>query len=149
MTKMTPGSSGNGQKPFLNVCYEQGDVEDGEKVEVRKVKETQSRAGFIVETDLFVVLLYKSSPWAEPLVSFLESMLSTDPGYALFVIVEPDSPQGIEMEWDETIGRLWRKERKFGGGILYTPSTPGAQGAGAGRKLRKAARDMTPPSTSI
>lgn len=130
-----------GQKPFLDRAYELGIVIEDEEIEIIRVKETQKRNGFLIETHPCVILLYKSSPWISVLLATLDELMATSPSFKFVVIVRPDEPQGIELAVDEEHARIWQKEKKFGGGEAYIVRTLDSPALGTGRKARRLGKD--------
>ena len=120
MRKLEPKQGGNsGQKPFLQQAFNLGLVKEDDCLEILSIRETQSKSGYLLETDKCVQLVFKSSPWAEPLVEILLELSELDPGFALMLTVREENTGGMELWVDEDEARLWTVLKKFGGLTSY------------------------------
>jgi len=137
---LVPTSGSLGQLPFLNDAYDRGLVNNGDSFKVKRIAETRSKSGFLLTTDRFVVLLYKSSPWAEVLVSTLLELIEEDPSNPIYLTVDESQPQGVELWIEEDEGCIWAVEKKFGGVTVWTPTIGVVPGSGITRKSRRAAK---------
>lgn len=140
---------GNGTKPFLQKAYDTGIVSARESHEVYSVRETKSRAGLLLETDLFVCLVYKSSAWYEPIVDICIELTETNPSNPMYIVVEPDESDGFELYIDQDENRIWAVQKKFGGVTVYEHVTrQQGQSKSVTRKSRRAAADATRKSNT-
>jgi hypothetical protein len=127
-----PGNSGKqsltGKKPFLSDFVEDHPGCEGFNYEIFLVKETASRAGYLLETKDFLVHVFKSSPLAEVLLSTIEDLYSNK-HCALFVIIDPEEMDGICLAIDLEVKRTWVRTKKYPGGYRYEHAKPGAKRA--------------------
>jgi hypothetical protein len=127
-----------GQKLFLQEAFDEGLVMEGECVEVTEVRDIKSRSGVIVETDQFIVLVYKSSEWYGTLVDTLVELTEANPSYALMLTVCSNEPDGFDLYIDEDVVRIWHPTKKFGGLTVYKSDNGSRHGAeGTSRRVRR------------
>ena len=131
-------SSKAGQKLFLQEAYDLSLVQEGECLEILEVRDIRSKSGVIVETEKFIVLVYKSSDWYMTLTDTLVELTETDPSYALMLTVSFEETDGFDLYIDEDEVRIWHLTKKFGGLTVYT-SGVGSKRAGESisRRVRR------------
>jgi len=109
-----------GRKPFFGDWVDAHDESVfGSEHEVTLVRETNSRAGYLLETDSFVLMLYKSQAEAEELLEEIDALYQSVTGGALFIIVDPGEPSGYYLATDTEIARMWLRTKKYPGGFRY------------------------------
>jgi hypothetical protein len=113
-----------GRKPFLSDYVEQNPGCDGFNFEVLAVKETASRAGYLVECKEFVVHIFKSSPLAEVLLETIEDLYSQK-HCALFVVLDEEEQDGLYLAYDAETKRTWTRTKKYPAGYRYQHAQTG------------------------
>jgi hypothetical protein len=113
-----------GDLPFLADAYERGIVEDREALPVISVRESRSRKGYLITTEKCLVYLYKSSSWVQPLIETVTDFCQNQHGFEIVIIVEIDEENGIEVQVDEEIPRIWTLSKKIGNGVLMSVELP-------------------------
>lgn len=137
-----PQSSKVGQKPFLENYLDEHPERENTLHEILSVNETQSRAGYMIQTAEFAVHLWKSSCWCDTLVETLIEMCSAPIGSAVLLEISSDYEDGIEIVIDDEQIREWDAKRKFGGRIAYHQGMSSSSPARGG--TRKARRNSPP-----
>jgi hypothetical protein len=122
----TPVSTG--RKPFLSDYVEQNEFCNGYNYEVIAVKETASRAGYLVECKEFVVHIFKSSPLAGILLETIEDLYSNK-HCALFVVIDEAEQDGIYLAYDQETKRTWTRTKKYPAGYRYQHAQTGQKRA--------------------
>jgi len=117
-----------GRKPFLSDYVEQHPDCKGYNYEIVLVKETASRAGYLLECKEFVVHVFKSSPLAEVLLETIEDLYSNK-HCALFVVLDETEQDGIYLAFDLEVKRTWVRTKKYPGGYRYEHAKTGAKRA--------------------
>jgi hypothetical protein len=132
------GSKPNaGKKPFLSEYVEEHETCIGFNFEVTSVRETNSRAGYLLETDEFICCLFKSNDQVDELLELVEACYSQY-HCGIYVIVDEEEPSGFSLAYDIEVKRTWARTKKFPGGYRYTH-------AQTGRKSRKPPRNLSAP----
>jgi hypothetical protein len=131
LKKIVPDGSkpvSTGRKPFLSDYVEQNPDCNGFNFEVTLVKETASRAGYLLECKEFVVHIFKSSPLAEVLLETIEALYSHK-HCALFVVLDIDEQEGLYLAYDSETKRTWTKTKKYPAGYRYQHAQTGQKRA--------------------
>jgi hypothetical protein len=113
-TFFTSGKDKTGSLPFLDAYVESFPDTEGEEFEILEVKETRSRAGYLLYTNTFMTLLWKSDEMADNIITFLESQLDTNPGKLLGLKIDSDEVCGCTFYTDDSVPRLWVRKKKTG-----------------------------------
>lgn len=124
-----------GKKPFLSDYVESNPDCLGYNFEVTTVKETNSRAGYLIETKEFNTCVFKSSDQAGELLELVEECYSNY-HCGMFVIIDEEEPSGFCLAYDLEVKRTWVRTKKFPGGYRY-------QHAQSGTKSRKSPRNLS------
>jgi hypothetical protein len=124
-----------GRKPFLSDFVEENPDVIGNNYEVEVVKETNSRAGYLIETKEFNCCLFKSSEQCEELLELVEECYSKS-HCAMYLIIDEEEPSGFALAYDLEAKRTWVRTKKFPAGYRYSH-------AQAGRKSRKPPRNLS------
>jgi hypothetical protein len=117
-------SESAGDVPFLADAYERGIIQDREALAVLSVRESRSRKGYLITTEKCLIYLYKSSSWIEPLIETVTEFCENQHGFEILIIVEIDEENGIEVQVDEEIPRIWTLSKKIGNGVLMSVELP-------------------------
>jgi hypothetical protein len=120
MKKLIKSNTSAGEKPFLADAYEAGIVVDGEVLPILLIRESRSRKGYLITTEVALVYLYKSSGWVEPLLEQVTSFCESQHGFEVVIVVDVDEENGIHIEVDEQIPRIWNYVKKLGNGVVMT-----------------------------
>jgi hypothetical protein len=120
MKKLVKSESVVSEKSFLADAYEAGEIEDGEVLPILSIRESRSRKGYLVTTEKCLVYFYKSSGWIEPLLAQATAYCEEEHGYEIVMIVDPEEENGIRIEVDEQIPRIWNLSKKLGNGTVMT-----------------------------
>lgn len=126
-----------GRKQFLSDYVESNEHCIGYNYEVTAVRETNSRAGYLIETKEFLCCLFKSNEQADELLELVEACYS-EYHCGMFVIVDAEEPSGFSLAYDIEVKRTWVRTKKFPGGYRYTH-------AQSGQKSRKPPRNLSAP----
>jgi hypothetical protein len=124
-----------GRKPFLSDYVESNENCIGFNFEVIAVRETNSRAGYLIETKEFNVCLFKSNDQTDELLELVEECYANY-HCGMFVIVDAEEPSGFSLAYDLEVKRTWVRTKKFPGGYRY-------QHAQSGAKSRKSPRNLS------
>jgi len=128
--RSTSGVSGS--LPFLENFYEMHPESDGQDFEVKEVKETRSRAGFMILTSVFQVCLFKSHDYADLLTAELEDFLEKGIGCPIYLRVIGDDVDGFAVAVDRDQKRIWTRKKRMGG--LFHCVHGGTEGTSTKRK---------------
>lgn len=120
MRKLSKAESTSTDKPFLADAYEAGLIQDGEVLPILTIRESRSRKGYLITTEKALVYLYKSSGWVEPLLEQVGLFCEEEHGYEVVLVVNIDEENGIHIEVDEQIPRIWNLSKKLGNGTVMT-----------------------------
>lgn len=118
MKKLVKSGSVVNEKLFLADAYEAGEIEDGEVLPILSIRESRSKKGYLVMTEKCLVYFYKSSGWIEPLLGQATAYCEEEHGYELVLIVDPEEENGVRVEVDEQIPRIWNLSKKLGNGSV-------------------------------
>jgi len=124
-----------GKKPFLSDYVEANQDCLGFNFEVISIKETNSRAGYLIETKEFLCCIFKSNEQVEELLELVEECYSNY-HCGMFIIVDESEPTGFSLAYDLEVKRTWVRTKKFPAGYRY-------QHAHSGAKSRKLPRNLS------
>lgn len=137
---------GTGSLPFLNTLLDQGIIPDYTQIreEVLSLYETQSRAGYLIVTEKWQHMVYKSSSMCEIIESLIQDLPNSDPGQSLWFVGDEEESCGYYLETDDNIGVLWKRRKGMGksSGIERTSLSPLAVPGSSQKKPRHATRNL-------
>jgi len=113
-----------GKLPFLSEFMESNPDAVGNNYEIVKVKETNSRSGYLIETKAFMACLFKSNEQVDELLELIEEVYS-NMHCAVYVIIDEEEPSGLSLAYDLEAKRTWVRTKKFPAGYLYAHATRG------------------------
>lgn len=141
-----PKSSGQGGLPFLNQLLDEGTIEDFTQIreEVVSIYETQSRSGFILVTNNWQHMTYKSSSMCEIIEELIRELPNMNPGPCVYFVGSEEEPCGYYLETDEDQSYLWSRIKKLGksSGLERKSRTPANPSDTSARKPRQSTRKL-------
>ena len=120
MRKLVKSERVESERLFLAEAYEAGLIEDGEVLPILSIRESRSKKGYLVTTEKCLVYFYKSSGWIDPLLEQVTSFCENEHGFEVVMVVDEDEENGVRIEVDEQIPRLWNLSKKLGNGTVMT-----------------------------
>jgi hypothetical protein len=120
MKRLLKSDSAANDKPFLAEAYEAGLVMEGEVLPIQIIRESRSRKGYLITTEKALVYLYKSSGWVEPLLEQVTSYCESQHGFEVVIVIDLEEENGIHIEVDDQIPRIWNFVKKLGNGVVMT-----------------------------
>jgi hypothetical protein len=125
-----------GSLPFLDNYVNKNPDAIGKEFEILRVKETQSRAGWVIHTAEFMIHLYKSNDLVQQLVEQLCEIESVHEAGGFVILLDEGEEQGFAIIFDTEIKRTWVLLKKYGSGKVFQSEVTSVQVAGA-RGLKK------------
>jgi len=101
-----------GQKPFLEEALKAGVVEVGKSYEIKEIRESRKRTGYLLIADTFQTFCFKGSGVCDAVLDCMNDMLSIDPACALYLEVNNTTVEGYELWIDDTEVRIWIHSKK-------------------------------------
>ena len=123
-----------GRKPFLSDYVEEHEDCLGFNFEITAVKETNSRAGYLIETKEFLCCLFKSNEQCDELLGLVEACYS-DYHCGMYLIIDAEETSGFSLAYDLEVKRTWVRTKKFPGGYRYLHAQTGAKSRKPPRNL--------------
>jgi hypothetical protein len=100
-------SNGNGERLFVKEFLEANKKENGKQFFIKELKLVKSGKGYILETDYFMVWLWKKQSITQHLLEALKLYTTEGKGYALFVVLDNKSKDGYRLAIDPEIEATW------------------------------------------
>jgi hypothetical protein len=99
--------NGNGERLFVKEFLEANKRENGKQFPIKELKLVKSGKGYILETDYFMVWLWKKQSITQHLLEALKLYTTTGKGYALFAVLDAKSKDGYKLAVDPEIEAFW------------------------------------------
>jgi hypothetical protein len=87
--------------------------------EITEVRETGSRAGIMLESDKFNIMIYKSNDLCDTALEEVDRLYNSPTGGALLIQIDPGEELGFALGVDIETQRVWSKRKKYPGGFRY------------------------------
>jgi hypothetical protein len=100
-------SNGSGERLFVKEFLEENKRENGKQFSIKELKLVKSGKGYILETDYFMVWLWKKQSLTQHLLEALKLYTTTGKGYALFAVLDAKSKDGYRLAIDPEIEAFW------------------------------------------
>lgn len=119
---------GTGQLPFLETFLEESDTPDDTKFRIGEVKETKSRAGCIIKTDVFMAMIWKSDEMYIDFMALVRECVESNPAPVLYVVIDREETSGFFIEIDDEATSMWVSKERLGKLYSFTQKEPARTG---------------------